>query len=312
MIVGIRPMIDVFVVSWDSKQGYIINKVAGNNGELPEELLELVFFRALGYPERRLEPMYWNQHFGGHEFKCYYLGMHMENPTVIIAKGEDEDLIEGVVHDLAIRIRFLKSREKMHGFFREYGHVITNLTMSNFPIFIFSNKLVVKIYLALLKNPVMTLRELLELISHEEIASISDIQDALRILNIAGYIRATWVKGKVWLEISRVIVPIRRYVRRNLDQRVYSINLREVLAEGNFLEEMEGAVKVLLNENLRILLSRLKREGDMFFDLSNRENIAFLEKYNFIKIEGNRIRLISLPSIRIYDIAGRKLFELEV
>ncbi len=306
-------MIEVFVVNWDVKKGYIVNNILASKHELSKDFLELIFFKALGSIERRLEPAYWLQDFRNQRYHCYFLGPYSSTPTIIVSRGDDKNIVKVVLYDLSIRVRYIGLDKLSEHITDEYRDVLRNLNSKLLPLFVFTNSLVARLYWLLARNPVINLDEFIELAFHERIsASARDIQDVLTILSSIGFVRVVWVRGSIWLEISKIILPL----RRPLSISFASLDLRKLADEffmrEEFLNELEGAVRVFLNDRLRNALSRLIAEKILPYSFLPEGDINYLVNKNYIDIRNGTIHLKSEPIIKIYNLAGEKIYEFKI
>ncbi len=300
-------MYEVLLIYWRPREGYTIRWITEKSRDIQRDLMELIFFRALGFPERRVEPMYWIQNFFGLTYHCYYLGAHVDIPAIIMGYGDSNDVVRALVYDLAIKVRSLG----IDGFDGKlpynYSRIIRNLTLDVLPLFVFNNELVLDIYLLLLENPILRLSELAELIFHKKPkASIRDIEDALTLLNLISFIRVIWVKGIKWIELSKLLIPL----RNNSSKLVVEGSNREISEK--LSREIKLSIEVFIDPVLRKILVDVKSRGKINYDLTRRNELDFLINAGYLEKKGSVVSLKSNPIIKIFNIAGSKIEEFNI
>jgi len=306
-------MFEVFVTYWEPRKGYIIKWITGREKHVPSDLLELIFFRALGSPEHRVESMYWVQNFFSSSYQCYYIGAYTEIPIIVVGHGEPENVVKSIIYDLAIKIRSFGLDELDEKLPYNYDRIIRNLSPSTLNLFVLNNELILQIYLILLENPIIKYNDLAELVFHENIASsIKDLDDALILLNMVGFIRVLWVMGSKWIELLKVLVPLRRPNAKLISKNRFEKVFNKWFSRRNLFKEIKFSTNVFIDPALRRLLANLKTRRRISYDLSIKNELDFLIQANYIIRDDSAVFFNTEPVIRIFNIAGSKVWEFSI
>jgi len=307
-------MIDLYVVKWDDKYGYMVKEIISTSLEssLPKDLLELVFFRALGILERRYEPRFWTQIFRGTEYICYYPGVFSKQPTVIIGRGIQK-LVKLAAIDLAMRLR----RKDIDEFWPEYKvfyvPMLEKLSSRNALVFAVSEETRTMIYELLLSNPAITVDKLIDLtLDMRFVPSLQDIRDTLVLMNMNGIINIKWIRGKEIVRLTRILIPIRRFNSKIFFSKADLHAVIDAYREKwNFSTELlNGAITILNKELSGILCNLLNTE--LHVNKVKTYYAKFLAMNDYIGVRRNLLFLKSYPVIQSYNISGRKLKEYNI
>lgn len=306
-------MITLLVTYWEPKSGYVIKWITEREEIISNDLLELIFFRALGFPERRVESMYWVQNFFGQSYHCYYLGAHTEVPIIIIGHGGTENLVKSVIYDLAMRIRSVKLDELNKKLPYNYSRVIRNLSQRTLKLFVLNNELILRTYLIILESPVIRYDELLEQVFHEKIASsIKDLDDALTLLNIIGFVRIFWVMGSKWVELSKVLVPLRKPKSKFIFENIFKEYFNKRSLQHYLFKEINYSTNIFIDPVLRKLIVDLKKRRQINYESTMRKELDFLIQASYAIKHDETIYFNTEPVIKIFNIAGVRVQEFNI
>jgi len=306
---------EILLVIWDDRYGYIIEPIlsAKKSVTLPNELLELVFFKALGIPERRIEPKFWIQDYKKRKYACYFPGAWIKTPVVLIGKGNVK-LIRLVMIDIAIKLRKIGFEKRSDIFNRHYISILLNLKKETTLLFALSNETCMVIYKILLNNPIVTIEELMDLTLFETpILSMQDIKESLLILNSTGIVDVKWIGGEETIYLTKVIVPVRRYNRSLLIANSSLMKeVRKIEESIDFVREIVACSTLLLCNQLRNLLYQLYKRGRMHIMETDPVNIDYLLKHKYAIQRGNMAVFFSFPVLKLYNLMGKKVREYSI
>ena len=308
-------MMEIFLVAWDDRRGYVIEQIIGQRERvsLPSEFLELIFFKALGILERRYEPKLWTQNYRRTEYMCYYPGFLMDRPIIIVGCGPKNEITLALI-DIAMRLRRTGFEGRSEIFTKHYTSILKSLASKNATLLVLGEEIRATIYKVLLENPIVTFRELMDItLSERRIPSIHDIKDTIFLMNLRGLISVKWIRGEEVIQLARIFIPTRRFKVESYESRSHAKEaFKKYYRSWDFIREIHYATNTLLDRNLKRILLRLYYEGPLNVSQFSYEDIKLLLEANYVEREGGNLVMKSFPVIKTYKLSGKKIKEFSI
>ena len=255
-------------------------------------------FTVLSIKERRSEA-YLFEFEADKQFICYYFGSFSLHPTILIKeKGNDIILDRLILFDLAIHLRkFLFNSEPDIDAILEdlsdYLDILNGLNRREIPQLALFNELRWSIYKLIEKNYLISFSKLLELSSLKFYnLSLKDLEESLRILEIANLISIESIYGELIAQLERKVILYAEY--------------------GNFTEPLNNwkILEIFLNPKLKKLLLELRRKEKIPTDIAFKDNLVKkLLNLGILKKKNEKLIPSDKVVLKIIDIAGDIIFE---
>ncbi|MHA1589412.1 MAG: hypothetical protein ACTSVA_02260 [Candidatus Njordarchaeales archaeon] len=294
----------IALVKWSTRIGYQYVLKIPRTLEISQDVLSLIFFKALSEEKRRRDVQYGIANTELGEVFWYYLGEEFSEPHVIIIRMKSQFLSRFLALDIATKYRRIKEKitKEVDDIFLNKIRLAEQCKICIIPIAL-SDPYRCKLYSIIAKKRELSWIKLLkETMDIHPPPSSTVLEEHIKLLNMARLINIKYEDGEKMIEITTLLFP--EYHAVKYDQK--KSLLKWEVGDKEYDTYLYRVCELITNKTLRKRVLELKRNRKA--DLADRLNRVLLDWGLLGRINENEGELVFLPSLVATNLRGRILF----